>query len=336
MNIAHPATLHSHSPTADGANERHAKLLIIGSGPAGFTAAIYAARANLHPVVLEGFVDIIPPGGQLMITTDVENFPGFPDGIQGPELMAKMRAQAERFGTRLIQTTVSKVDLSKRPYVLESDEGRFSCDALILATGAAAQWLNIPSEVELRGYGVSACATCDGFFFKDLPVAVIGGGDTALEEAHYLAKMCSKVTVVHRRAELRASKIMQERAFRNPKIEFSWNKVVDEVVGEVGAGGVTGLRLKDSHTGALSTLDVKGVFVAIGHKPNVDLVRGQLELDEAGYIACQPGTTLTSVPGVFACGDVVDHSYRQAITAAGTGCMAALDAERFLSQHFAL
>ena len=299
---------------------------MVGSGPAGLTAAIYLARANLHPVVVGG----IPSGGQLMLTTDVENYPGFPEGIQGPELIEKFRAQAARFGTEFIDASVTKVDLAKRPFHLElGAAGSIRADALVVATGADARWLDLPSEQSLRGHGVSACATCDGFFFKGVPIACVGGGDSAMEEAMFLTKFASHVTVIHRRGELRASQIMQERARSNPKISFLLNTEVLEVLGN---GAVTGLKLRHLPDGAVSELDVKGVFVAIGHDPATKVFRGALDLDPKGYIATH-NITRTNVEGVFAAGDVYDHRYRQAVSAAGLGCMAALDAERFLSEH---
>jgi thioredoxin reductase (NADPH) len=304
---------------------KHAKVVIIGSGPAGLTAAIYAARANLHPLVVEG----LQPGGQLTITTDVENYPGFPEGVTGPELMDRTRKQAERFGTEFVTGDVVKVDLAKRPFTLELEGGEaITADALIVASGATARYLGMPSETKFRGRGVSACATCDGFFYRGKPVAVVGGGDTALEEALHLAHFATKVTVVHRRGELRASKYMQERAEKDPKIEFAWHSVIAEVLGD--DRGVTGLRLRDVRDGTERVLAVDGMFVAIGHQPNTGVFRGLLAMDEVGYLKVTPGTTRTSVNGVFAAGDVADPVYRQAITAAGTGCMAAIEVERFL------
>ncbi len=312
----------------------------MGSGPAGYTAALYAARANLQPVMIEGgFVpgnQSVLPGGQLMITTEVENFPGFPHGIMGPELMEKFREQAERFGTRIVHGFVTKVDLSKRPFVVSVEgEPKFVADALIVATGAVAKLLEVPGERDLMGYGVSACATCDGAFFKGKVVALAGGGDTAMEEAMFLTRFAEKVIVIHRRDKLRASKVMAERAMKNPKISFIWDTAVLEVLGtrpeRLGApGGLTGLRLQNLKTNQEQTLTVDGFFVAIGHQPNTAVFEGQLETDETGYLKVVPGTSRTGIEGVFACGDVQDKVYRQAITAAGSGCMAAIDCERWL------
>ncbi|MCG3175742.1 MAG: Thioredoxin reductase [Candidatus Omnitrophica bacterium] len=310
-------------------------VIIIGSGPAGFTAAIYAARANLKPLLFEGLTRGGQPGGQLMLTTEVENYPGFPKGMMGPELMSLFREQAARFGTDLIQQDVESVELGSRPFKVTSDGKTHLAQTVIIATGASANWLNIPTENALKGYGVSACATCDGFFFKNKEVIVVGGGDSALEEANFLTKFASKVTLVHRRDALRASKIMQERAMANPKIAFEWNAAVDEIK-DPAQKKVTGVVLKDTRTGQKRELRCDGVFVAIGHTPNTELFKGKLGLDDKGYIVVKDGTH-TNVPGVFACGDVMDHKYRQAITAAGSGCMAAIDAERWLeSQHAAV
>jgi len=311
----------------------HHQLIIIGSGPAGLTAALYAARANLNPVVFEG----VQPGGQLTITTEVENFPGFPKGIQGPELMELMREQAQRFGAKSIYKNVTKVDLSGKPFRLWSEEIEHTADSLIVATGATAKWLGIPSEKTYMGYGVSACATCDGFFFKGLEVVVVGGGDTAVEEATFLTKFATKVTIVHRRDQLRASKIMQEKAKENPRIAFAWDSVIEEIIGkdDHGKKAVTGIRLRNVKTGQESILKTDGVFMGIGHKPNTDLFVGQLEMDSVGYLVTKDRSTRTSVAGVFAAGDVADSVYRQAISAAGTGCMAAIDVERWLESRHA-
>ncbi len=308
----------------------HTKVLILGSGPAGCTAAIYAARANLEPILVAG----LQPGGQLTITTDVENFPGFAEAIQGPWLMEQMQKQAEHVGTRFMHDTITRVDLSQRPFRAWGDSGTtYTCDALIIATGAQAKWLGIPTEQTFMGFGVSACATCDSFFFRGKEVAVIGGGNSAVEESIFLTNFASKVTLIHRRDELRAEKIAQERLFRNPKVEVRWNAVIDEILGGDNPPGVTGLRLKDTQTGDLSDIKVDGVFVAIGHNPNTELFKGQLDMDPEGYILTASDSTTTSVPGVFAAGDVQDKVFRQAVTAAGTGCMAALEADRFLAHH---
>ncbi|MGH7356419.1 MAG: thioredoxin-disulfide reductase [Candidatus Rokuibacteriota bacterium] len=301
------------------------KIIIIGGGPAGYTAAVYAARANLAPLVLAG----AQAGGQLMLTTLVENYPGFVDPVLGPDLMETMRKQAERFGAEIVADDVTAVDVARRPFVVTAGETIYEAESVIIATGATAKLLGVPGERELLGHGVSTCATCDGFFFKDQRVLVVGGGDAALEEALYLSRLASGVTVVQRRDALRASKIMQERARKNPKIDFVWDTVVDAVLG-VDTRKVVGVRLRNVKTGALEDRSVDGLFVAIGHEPNTALFRGQLELLDSGYIKVEPGTTRTSVAGVFAAGDVQDHVYRQAVTAAGTGCMAALEAERWL------
>lgn len=306
------------------------KCLIIGSGPAGYTAAIYAARADLKPVLYEG----LQPGGQLTITTEVENFPGYPDGVQGPELMADLKRQAARFDTEIRSGMITKVDFSKRPFICTDENGEIiEAETVIIATGASAKWLGLESESKFNGFGVSACATCDGYFYRGKDVAIVGGGDTAAEEATYLAKLCRKVYLVHRRDELRASKALQNKVFNTPNIELVWNHVVKEIVGiEQGfTKAVNGVILQNVVTGEERKLDVDGVFIAIGHKPNSELFVGQLELHPNGYIKTVPGSTRTSVEGVFAAGDIQDHYYRQAVTAAGSGCMAAIDAERFLS-----
>jgi len=304
------------------------RLVILGSGPAGLTAALYAARANLSPLLIEG----AQPGGQLTITTEVENYPGFEHGIQGPEMMDVFRRQAERFGTKFVFGEVTAVDLRKRPFQLTAGVSTIGAQALIVATGASAKLLGIESEKRLMGYGVSACATCDGAFFKNKEAVVVGGGDTAMEEATFLTRFCTKVTVVHRRSSLRASKIMQDRAAANPKIAFIWNSVIEEIVGDQKTG-VSSVRLKDLNTGAASDFRTDAVFVAIGHQPNTRLFEGQLEMDEVGYLKVCHGSTYTNIDGVFAAGDVADKVYRQAVTAAGTGCMAAIDAERWLEAH---
>jgi thioredoxin reductase (NADPH) len=306
----------------------HSKVLIVGAGPAGFTAAIYAARANLHPTLLGG----LQPGGQLTITTDVENYPGFAEAIQGPWLMEQMEAQAKHVGTKIILDLAVKLDLARRPFVVTGDSGdTYSGDTVILATGAQARWLGLPSEETYRGFGVSACATCDGFFFRDKEVVVVGGGNTAVEEAIYLTNHASRVTLVHRRGTLRAEKILQDRLFRNPKIAVVWDNVVEEILGTPEPPEVTGARIRNLKTGAVSELPCEGFFVAIGHIPVTEMVAGQLRLDPEGYILTRPDSTATDIPGVFAAGDVKDKIFRQAVTAAGTGCMAALEAEKFLA-----
>lgn len=305
---------------------QHTKVAIIGSGPAGYTAAIYAGRADLEPIMLAGLMF----GGQLMLTTDVENFPGYPEGVSGPSMMEELEKQASRFGTTIHYEDATRIDLSTRPFVIESEERRITADAVVIATGASARWIGIDSEQRLMNKGVSACATCDGALYREKAMAVVGGGDTAMEEALFLTRFATKVTVVHRRDELRASRIMQQRALEHPKIDFAWNAVVDEVLGDE---FVTGVRLRDTKTDETSTLDVEALFIAIGHQPNTSLFEGQLALQETGYMKVEPGTTRTSIEGVFACGDVADSVYRQAITAAGTGCMAAIDAERWLAEQ---
>ncbi|MGQ4273182.1 thioredoxin-disulfide reductase [Terrihabitans sp. B22-R8] len=311
----------------------HTRLIILGSGPAGYTAAIYAARAMLTPVMICG----IQPGGQLTITSDVENYPGFSDPIGGPWLMEQMQAQAERFGTRIENDHIAEVDLSRRPFTLRGESGKvWTCDSLIIATGAQARWLGLPSEDRYKGYGVSACATCDGFFFRGKEIAVIGGGNTAVEEALFLTNFASKVYLVHRRDSLRAERIMQDRLFAHPKVELVWDSVVDEIVGGGTPPAVGAIRVKNIKTSVETQIDVEGVFVAIGHAPATELFAGQLPLDESGYLLVEPGTSQTSIPGVFAAGDVTDKVYRQAVTAAGMGCMAALDAERYLHAQASL
>lgn len=311
--------------------DNHHKVIIIGSGPAGLTAAIYASRANLEPIIFEGN----QPGGQLTITTEVENFPGFEHGIQGPELMDVMRKQALRFGAKSFFKNVTEVDFSKRPFIVKTDKETYTADSVIVSTGASAKLLNIESEKNYMGFGVSACATCDGFFFKNLKIIVVGGGDTALEEATYLTKFASEVTIVHRREEFRASKIMVERAKKNPKIKYALNSVIKEVLGKevMGRKSVTGVLLQNTVDGSVTEMPIDGVFIAIGHQPNTTLFDGILEMDQTGYLNVKPGTTHTSIEGVFAAGDVADKTYRQAVTAAGTGCMAALDAQRWLEEN---
>ncbi len=306
---------------------RH-KVVIMGSGPAGLTAALYTARANLEPVVFEG----LEAGGQLTLTTDVENYPGFPDGVMGPDLMNAMRAQAERFGAKCVMAEITSVDFSSRPFKVVSSDIEIEADSFIIASGASAKMLGIESEKLLLGYGVSTCATCDGFFFKDKELLVVGGGDSAVEEAIFLTKFASKVSIVHRRDELRASKILQDRAFKNEKLDFIWDSEIEEILGSKETG-VTGAKLKNTKTGDITEKEAQGVFVAIGHNPNTQLFKGQLEMDEVGYLITESGSTETNVPGVFAAGDVQDNIYRQAITAAGSGCMSAIDAERFLEEQ---
>ena len=310
-------------------NAQHSKVLVLGSGPAGYTAAIYAARANLEPILIQG----LELGGQLSITTDVENFPGFAEAVQGPWLMEQMQGQAENVGTRVVMDPIIEADLSARPFRCTGDSGTlYSGDALVIATGASARWLGLDGEAKYRGFGVSACATCDGFFFRDKEIAVVGGGNTAAEEATFLTKFARKVTLIHRRDALRAEKILQDRLFANPKIEVLWDHVVDEVLGTEEPLGVTGVRVKHVKTGAPSELAVDGLFVAIGHDPATGLFKGQLDMDAEGYILTRPDSTATGVPGVFAAGDVKDKVFRQAVTAAGMGCMAALEAEKFLTE----
>ena len=306
----------------------HRKVIIIGSGPAGLTAAVYAARANLEPLVFEGS----QPGGQLTITTDVENFPGFPDGLIGPELIEHMRKQAVRFGATCEYKTVDSVDLLSSPFTICVKDEKYTADTVIISTGASARLLGLDSEKELMGYGVSACATCDGFFFKEKEVLVVGGGDSAAEEAIFLTKFASKVSIIHRRDELRASKIMQDRVFKNKNIEIMWNSYVEDIRG-TRESGVTGATIKDTVSGDTKKISCDGVFMAIGHIPNTNVFKAQLDLDDKGYIITKPDSTYTNIPGVFACGDVQDQTYRQAITAAGTGCMAAIDAERWLEEN---
>ncbi|WP_454914942.1 thioredoxin-disulfide reductase [Xanthobacter sediminis] len=305
----------------------HSEILVLGAGPAGYTAAIYAARAGRSPILLTG----LQPGGQLMVTSDVENYPGFAEAIQGPWLMDQMRRQAEHVGVRVLEDHIAALDATRRPFVLEGEGARYSCDALIFATGAQARWLGLPSEAAFRGLGVSACATCDGFFYRGRSVMVVGGGNTAVEEALYLANIAAKVTLVHRRDTLRCERILEERLRAHPKIELRWNAAVEEILGDGDPPAVRAVRLRDVGTGAVSTLATDGVFVAIGHAPASDLLDGQVEMHASGYVKVHPGSTRTSVPGLFAAGDVADAHYRQAVTAAGFGCMAALDADRFLS-----
>lgn len=306
-------------------------VVIIGSGPAGYTAAIYAARADMKPLLFEGQRLGGQPGGQLMLTTEVENFPGFPEGLMGPEMMERFKKQAERFETRIVPEDVTEVDFGSRPFKIKAGEKEVLANSVIICTGAQAMWLGIPGEQEYQGHGVSACATCDGFFFRDKEILVIGGGDSALEEANFLSRFAKKVSIVHRREELRGSKIMQERAGKNPKIEFIWNTEVREVLGD--GTSMSGVRVFNNKTNEESELKADGMFVAIGHKPNTSVFKGWIDLDEKGYILTKPDSTETSIEGVFAGGDVADHKYRQAITAAGTGCMAALDAERWLADQ---
>ncbi len=312
------------------ASPRHAKVIVVGSGPAGYTAAIYAARAMMKPLMISGF----EPGGQLMITTDVENYPGFAEAIQGPWLMDQMRAQAEHVGTEMISDHITAVDLQHRPFRLTGDGGAvYTCDALIIATGAKAKWLGLPSEEAFKGFGVSACATCDGFFYRNKEVVVVGGGNSAVEEALYLANLASRVRVIHRRDSFKAERILQERLFAHPKIEVIWDSAIEEICGQQNPPGVTHLKVKNVKTGAITELKTDGLFVAIGHQPASDLFVGQLDMKANGYLKVVPGTTQTNIPGVFAAGDVADDVFRQAVTAAGMGCMAALEAERYLTAH---
>lgn len=315
----------------------HRQVIIIGSGPAGLTAAIYSARANLSPLVIEGEPSSTSdqPGGQLMLTTEVENYPGFPEGIMGPDLMQNFRSQAERFGASFLTQKVTRVDFSHSPFQIwigdpNAEEASYSADSVIVSTGARSVMLELPNEFELVGHGLSTCATCDGFFFRDQEIAVVGGGDSAMEEATFLSRFASKVTIIHRREELRASKIMQERAFSNPKIDFLWNH---EVIRYIGESKLEGITVRDVNSGNEKNIDLSGLFIAIGHKPNTDIFVGQLDLLDNGYVATKSDSSLTNVPGVFACGDVQDFTYRQAITAAGSGCMAAIDAERWLEEQ---
>jgi thioredoxin reductase (NADPH) len=301
------------------------EVVIVGSGPAGLTAAVYAARADLEPVVIEG----LGAGGQLMLTTEVENYPGFPEGIMGPDLMMRFREQAERFGTRFITADADRVDLSRAPFTVDVGGTEYQGRSIIISTGASAMMLGLPNEQRLLGHGVSTCATCDGFFFREQHIGIVGGGDTAIEEALFLTKFASRVTIIHRRDELRASKIMQDRAFANDKIDFRWYSVVEDAIG---TDKLEGVQVRDVRTDAIDELPLTGLFVAIGHRPNTDLFKGQLEMDENGYLVTRPGSTATSIEGVFAAGDVQDHTFRQAITAAGTGCMAAIEVERWLAE----
>ena len=312
------------------ATTHRTRLLIIGAGPAGYTAAIYAARASLEPMLVAG----LQPGGQLMITTDVENYPGFAEAIQGPWLMEQMQKQAEHVGTRIAYDLITQVDFSQRPFRCQADSGDvYIADSVIIATGAQARWLGLESEKKLQGFGVSACATCDGFFFRGKRVAVVGGGNTAVEEALYLANLASEVTLIHRRDSLRAEKILQKRLFAHPRVKVVWNAVVEEITASAAPVGVSGVALRDTVTGEARTLDLDGVFIAIGHSPTTEVFRGQVDLDTEGYVLTPPGSTRTSVPGVFAAGDVQDKVWRQAVTAAGTGCMAALEVEKWLAEH---